>query len=442
MPATRPPPPPQSDLVLAYNDAAARTPTSQFAGDQNGQTFTPGVYHTAAAFALTGTLTLDGQGDPNALFIFQVDAALNTAASSHVVLINGAQASHVYWQVNGAAGTGASATFAGTIMAAGAITLGAGTQLIGRALAYGTITLADNTIRFTTALPPVMAIDGGAASKRKTPPPPSPAPPTRRPAPPSLSTVAGQVLTGTVQSNGTWTVSAAPLTAGTNNVTATVRDTAGNAGTASQSLTIEINPDPVLLHTAGTYSVLAGTNVVGTGTSTLTGDLGVSPGTSITGFPPGTVAGTIHAGDPQAAQAQSDLVLAYNDAANRTPSSEFNGDQNGQTFHEGIHHTATAFALTGTLTLDAQGDPNAIFIIQVGAALNTAAASHIALVNGAQASNVYWLVNGAAGTGASSTFAGTIIATGAITLGDSTQLVGQALSYNTVTLANNPITTD
>ncbi|AMT81062.1 antifreeze protein [Arthrobacter alpinus] len=95
----------KSDLLSAYNDAAGRVPTApDFAGDQNGKTFTPGIYHTAAAFTLTGTLTLDGQGDPNAVFIFQVDAALNTAAGSTITLVNGAQAPNVFWQVLGAAG--------------------------------------------------------------------------------------------------------------------------------------------------------------------------------------------------------------------------------------------------------------------------------------------------------------------------------------------------
>jgi Ice-binding-like len=166
----------------------------------------------------------------------------------------------------------------------------------------------------------------------------------------------------------------------------------------------------------------------------------VSPGTSITGFPPGTVGGTIHAGDTNAAQAQSELTLAYNDADSRAPSSEFSGDQIGKTFHEGVHHTAVAFSLTGTLTLDAQNDPNAVFIIQVDAALNTAASTRIALVNGAQASHVFWQVAGAANTGASSSFAGTIMAAGSITLGDGTQLTGQTLATGTVTLANNTIT--
>ena len=197
---------------------------------------------------------------------------------------------------------------------------------------------------------------------------------------------------------------------------------------------------PVPLGTAATYSILGGTGVTNTGNTVLGGDLGVSPSSSIVGFPPGVVGGTTHAGDSQAAQAQSDLVLAYNDAAGRTPTTTFAGDQNGQTFDAGVYYTSSAFALTGTLTLDAQGNPNAVFVIQVDAALNTAAGSTVQLINGAQASNVFWQVNGAVGTGATSSFVGTILAAGAITIGSGGSLVGRGLSYGTVTLADNAVT--
>jgi hypothetical protein len=137
----------QTDLGLAYDAALGLTPTAApFAGDQSGVTLYPGVYHTAAAFALAGTMTLNGGGDPNAVFIFQVEAALNTGAGSSIVLTNGAQASNVFWQVLGAAGTGAGSSFSGTIMAFGAITLGAGASVEGRALSLAAITLADNTV--------------------------------------------------------------------------------------------------------------------------------------------------------------------------------------------------------------------------------------------------------------------------------------------------------
>jgi hypothetical protein len=255
------------------------------------------------------------------------------------------------------------------------------------------------------------------------------------------ATLAGQTLTATSQSDGTWSATAAAVNAGTYAVVASVRDATGNAGTTTQTLTVELNPAPVLLGTAGSYSVLAGTGVANTGPTTLSGDLGVSPSNAISGFPPGVVAGTIHAGDTAAALAQADLVTAYTDAAARTPDTQFAGDLNGRIFHAGIHHTDAALALTGTLTLDAENNPDAVFIIQVDAALNTAADSHVVLANGAQTSHVFWQVQGAAGTGARSTFTGTILAAGAITLGANSQLIGSALSYGTVTLADNTITT-
>jgi hypothetical protein len=138
----------QTDAVTAYNEINARAPHGPVVGNLGGQTFRAGIYHSAAALALTGTLTLDAEGNPNAVFIFQTDAALDTAASSNVVLINGASADNVYWQAEGAVGTGANSTFRGTILTAGAITLGDSTKLIGRALSTGTVTMATNTIRF------------------------------------------------------------------------------------------------------------------------------------------------------------------------------------------------------------------------------------------------------------------------------------------------------
>jgi hypothetical protein len=119
------------------------------------------------------------------------------------------------------------------------------------------------------------------------------------------------------------------------------------------------------LRTARSYSVLAGTSVASTGDTTVSGDLGVSPAGSIAGFPPGVVYGDTHLNDAHSQQALADLVLAYNAANSRTPTNEFSGDLIGQTFYPGVHHTSAAFALTGTLTLDANGDPNAIFIFQV-----------------------------------------------------------------------------
>ena len=187
-----------------------------------------------------------------------------------------------------------------------------------------------------------------------------------------------------------------------------------------------------------TFSVLGGTGVSNSGITTLSNDLGVAPGGAIAGTPI-TVGGTTHNGNATAAQAASDLTAAYNDAAGRTPTTTFGGDQNAITFFAGVHQTNAAFALTGTMTLDAQGDPNAVFIFQVNAALNTAAGSTVALTNGARASRVFWQVSGALGTGASSAFVGTVLAIGAITIGASATVVGRLLSNGLVTLSSNSV---
>ena len=424
----------QSALAAAYADLSTREPTTTFSGDLNGRTFTAGVHHTEAALELTGTLTLNG--DANDIFIFQVNAALNTAAASQVVLTGGALAANVYWVVNGAAGTGADSTFVGSILADGAITLGARSVLIGHALATGTVTLSDNTIRFTDALPPTLTITGGASVVTKDTTPTIAGTTDAGVGQTVTVTVGAQTLTTTVQSNGTWSVTAAELAPWNYSIVAKVKDAAGNGATATQTILVEANPAPLAIAAASTFSVLADTSVVGNGTSTLGGALGVGVGGTITGFPPGTAAGGIHIGDQPAADAKAALLAAYADGIARPAHTEFSGDQNGQTLHAGVHETATAFSLTGTLTLDGEGDPNAVFIIHVRAAMTTAANTSVVLINGATAANVFWVVEGAADTGADSTLVGTILADGPITLGARTNPVGRALSTGTVTLAD------
>ena len=428
----------QSDFALAYAAAAGRTPSASFSGDQIGATFDAGVYDSAAAVSLTGTMTLDGQNDPNAVFIFQINAALSTAASTTVHLINGAQASNVFWQVNGAVSTGASSSFSGAIMATGAITLGAGASLDGGALSDGLVTLADNTITapdaVTFASPPtprsaltttttdtVLAVgtpgDTGAITYASNTP--------------SVCTV------------GSTSGALAYLTSGTCTIEATqAADVIEGDGSRMNNTTITVSLPtlPVSLGTAVNYGVLGGTGVTSTGDTVINGDLGAGPSSAIVGFPPGIANGSIHVGDAQAGEAQSDFALAYAAAAGRTPSASFSGDQIGATFDAGVYDSAAAVSLTGTMTLDGQNDPNAVFIFQINAALSTAASTTVHLINGAQASNVFWQVNGAVSTGASSSFSGAIMATGAITLGAGASLDGGALSDGLVTLADNTIT--
>ncbi len=429
----------QSALVIAYDTLAARTADADV-GDLGGLTLAPGTYHSTGALAITGTLILDAENDPDAVFVFQTDAAFNTAAASRVNLINGAQPSNVFWVAAGAVGTGANSFLSGTILAVGAITLGASTQLIGQALSRDAVTLAGNTIRFTDALPPGMTIDGGASAATKDTTPTVTGTSDAAASSPVSVTIAGQSLSATVGIDGTWSITAAPLIAGQYDVVAKVRDASGNGTAASQTLTVEVNPATVELGTAGTYSVLAGTGVVNTRATQLSGDLGVDPGTSVTGFPPGTFSGTIHRGDAAATTAQADLLAAINDASSRVKHTEIVGDLGGRTFHVGVHHSTAALSLTGTVTLDGEGDPDAVFIFQTDAAFDTAAASRVNLINGAQPSNVFWVAAGAVGTGANSFLSGTILAVGAITLGAATALTGQALSRDAVTLAGSILT--
>ncbi len=424
-------------LLTAYDEAASMPFDTEFPGDPNGLTFEPGVHRTIGAMTMTGTVTLDALGDPDAIFIFQINGAITTAANSHIVLEGGAVASNVYWQVNGASGHGANSTFSGTIMALGAITLGDTTELIGRALSQAAVTLGGTVIRFTIAGSPTVAIDNGAVLAVKDTTPTISGTTSALPGRPVLVTVGSQLLSTTVLGDQTWSVTAAELLAGTYPVVVKIRDAAGNGGTATQQLTIEVNPPTIELGAASPYSVLTGANIVGTGTSTLSGELGVTPGTSVTGFPPGTSAAE-HLGDAAAEAAAVDANAAFADGSSRVQHTEF-VDPSNQTFHIGVHHVSAAVVLTGTITLDAEGDPDAIFIFQIDGALTTAAGSAVILDNGAQASNVFWIVQAAVGTGANSSFAGTIITQQAVTLGNLATLDGRVLAGGTVTLANNTI---
>ena len=195
------------------------------------------------------------------------------------------------------------------------------------------------------------------------------------------------------------------------------------------------------LGSAESFSVLAGTGVSNTLSTTLSGDLGLSPSGAISGFSAGVVNGHIHDKDAAAAQAQTDRLSAYNAVAARTATNTFAGDNIGITFTPGVHTTGAAFWLTGTMTLDGGGDPNAVFIFQVTGALNTAANSAVVLVNQANADNVFWQVTGAVSTGADSSFSGTILTAGALTLGERSSLNGRALSAGLVMLTNNTVVT-
>lgn len=195
----------------------------------------------------------------------------------------------------------------------------------------------------------------------------------------------------------------------------------------------------VNLGSAATYSALGYSGVNAGITTDISGDLGISPG-ALTGTS-FTIGGAKHVADVAAATAMADLQNAYDDAFSRTVTAGLiAGDLAGQTLTPGVHSSGTAaITLSTNLTLDGLGDPDSVFIIKIGGALSTAATSSITLINGANADNIFWAVAGAASTGAGASFAGTILANGAISLGDATVLNGRVLSSAALSMTNSAL---
>lgn len=208
-------------------------------------------------------------------------------------------------------------------------------------------------------------------------------------------------------------------------------------GGATQSTAAQA---PVGLGSAGSYAVLAGSTVTNTGPSTLNAAVGVSPGSAITGFPPGLLSGgTIHSADSAAAQAQAAVTTAYNDAAGRTTSATVTADLGGQTLVAGVY-TGGSLAITGTLILDGKGDPNSVFVFQAASSLTTASSSKVSLINGASSCNVFWLVTSSATLGTNSTFVGTVLALASITATTGASISGHLFARNgAVTLDSNNV---
>ena len=198
-----------------------------------------------------------------------------------------------------------------------------------------------------------------------------------------------------------------------------------------------------ILGTAESFAVLGGSTVTNTGPSVITGDLGVSPGSAVVGFPPGIVTppGTIHVADAVAAQAQSDVTVAFNDLAGRATNFNLTGqDLGGLTLTPGVYTFATSAQLTGTLTLDAQGNPNAEFIFQIGSTITTASGSSVMMINNGNPCAVYWKIGSSATLGTTTAFKGHVLALASITMNTGATLDGSALAQNgAVTLDNNQV---
>jgi hypothetical protein len=200
---------------------------------------------------------------------------------------------------------------------------------------------------------------------------------------------------------------------------------------------------PVYLGSASPFAVLGGSTVTSTGPSVINGNLGVWPGSAyVAGTPPAKVNGAIHAGDIVAQHAQASLAIAYRDAAGRTTAPiKVAGDLGGQTLAPGLYKSTSTLSITGDLALDAQGNPNAVFIFQIKSGLTVATGGRVVLMGGAKASNVFWQVGSSATLGTGSAFKGTVMAYASITMATGAKLEGRALAQHAaVTLDTNTVT--
>lgn len=342
-----------TDLLVAYNQLNATTPTLFPApGLGNGQTLTAGVHQTMGASTINLDLTLDGQNNPNAVFIFQIEGPLSTGANTKVKLINEAQACNVFWMVEGMVDMATGTTMRGTIIANNAsINMNTGDTLEGRALSINGAINIDGTMGYT------------------------------------------------------------PIGCGSPVLTGPTAPTFGEVGCYG----IFSSDGPV--ENAGITSVI--------------GDVG--SGTGLTnGFDPLLVTGNIHPiPDSSTSAAAVDLILVYNylngvahDIILLYPA-QF-GRNLVLTPHTYLLDGATTF--TDTLFLNAGNEPDAVFIIKINGALETSSYSRVSLINGAQAENVYWLINGAVDIADYSLFNGNIISQGAINLLTGANVNGRTLT--------------
>jgi Ice-binding-like len=199
------------------------------------------------------------------------------------------------------------------------------------------------------------------------------------------------------------------------------------------------------LGTADSYAVLAGSGVTNVGPTVVNGDLGTSPLPAVVGFEgglTGTVNGTIHADDAAAEQAQVDLTTAYDNAAGQGPTTRIGTELGGATLTPGVYDSASGtFEITEALTLNAQGDPSAVFIFKTATTLVTASFSQVNLINGAQPCNVFWKVGSSATLNSDSAFVGNILALESISLTNAVTVNGRLLARGgAVTMINDTVT--
>ena len=204
-----------------------------------------------------------------------------------------------------------------------------------------------------------------------------------------------------------------------------------------------ISMTTVSLGSSSDLAVLAGSSVTSTGATVITGDLALSPGSSIGGFPPGILNGTQHINDATANQGKLDLTAAYNDAAGRTSTDivTLSGNIGGLTLTPGLYKSTSSLSISsGDLTFDAKGNSSAVFIIQIASSFTTTSGRKVILSGGALASNIFWQVGSSATFGTTSVMKGTVMAMQSITLNTGAKIDGKVLARTGgITMAGNTI---
>jgi hypothetical protein len=468
-----------SDMETAYTAAAGRTLpdyTELGAGIIGGMTLAPGLYKWSSGVTIPTDVTLSGNS--NDVWIFQIAQTLDISSATQVILSGGAQAKNIFWQVAGQTTLGTTSVFNGIILDQTAIVLNTGATLNGRALAQTAVTLDANTINVTTdtTAPTVIStvpVNGatGVLTNTKIAATFSEAmnPLTITTATFTLkqgaTPVSGAVTYAGVTATFTPESGLAVSTVYTATVTTGAKDLAGNALAVNKvwSFTTGTAPAPrapVDLGSAGNFVILVKSGISTTGTTSIVGDIGVSPiaSTAITGFglvmdasgqfaTSSLVTGKVYAADyvpPTPATmttAISDMETAYTAAAGRTSPDHTelgSGNIGGMTLAPGLYKWSSGVTIPTDVTLS--GNSDGVWIFQIAGTLDISSATQVILSGGAQAKNIFWQVAGQTTLGTYSVFNGNILGFTGIALQTGATLNGRALAQTAVTLDANTIT--
>lgn len=382
------------DLDIAYLAASEAVPTVMLSltpsilqptADLSGLTLIPGVYSSVGSIIVSATtVTLDGQGDPNAQFVFQAATNLITSTMTSFILINGAQAANVYWVVGTQVTLGNASSFVGTILAGTAVVFNTNSVLVGRALAHTAVTFAGLG---TVTLPVAQAASVLASS---------------------MQAVSANRPMNNLRSRAAVKTMATPAI-----------DLGSCVDFAVQS---------------GSKTSFDGVvNLVGRG------NVGISPGTSITGSYQ-LLDGSVEINTGSSSKCAADRITAYNAAAAAVcPPSNIVNELSGLTLSPGVHCTNGGhMTITGgSVTLDGKGDSNAVWVFQTASSLLVSPNTKFVLLNGADAKNIFWKVGSSATLGYSSTFVGTILAYASTAVDKGVSISGRILAGAAVTFASN-----